>query len=77
MLLINVLLFPFRSTFIVCTLIIEINSVTPSLQPGGSMSSLSLEGAGKTLEKEGVSLPYFDTHFLQVPTVHSSSSTRG
>lgn len=63
--------------FIVCSIIIEINPVILSLQPAGAVSSLSIEGAGRTLKKEGVSLPHFDIYSLQVPIVHSFSSTKG
>lgn len=69
MLLINVLLFHPNLLFTVYAAIIEMDPVMISLEPAGSMSSLSGEGATGTLPISGL-------HFLQVPTRHNPRRTR-
>lgn len=77
MLLINVLLFHPNLLFTVYTAIIEMDPVTISLEPAGSMSSLSGEGAAGTLEQKGLlylSLAFALYRFLQNTTLAAQGS---
>lgn len=63
--------------FIACSVITKVDPVTISLLSAGSMSGLSVEGSGSTLEKEGFSHSSSGIHSLQVPIVHDPCSTKG
>lgn len=63
--------------FIACSVITKVDPATISLLSAGSMSGLSVEGSGRTLEKEGVSHSSSGIHSLQVPTVYNPCSTKG
>lgn len=72
MLLINVLLFHPNIHFTVYSAIIEMDPIIISLEPSGSKSNLSGEGAAGALERKGLLSPYlaFDLYmFLQDTTL--------